>query len=106
METIEISYNVDHRGQLGQRPRKVGPGTKIRFICKDPGTFRVEFPGESPFENGATQVKEGEVVVTANRPGKHPFVCILTHDGREVRIGTPGTSEEKEGGDLEIGTGG
>lgn len=100
-ELIKVNYKTQPQGQVGPKPRKVKPGTELRFDCDDPtGDFEVEFLGESPLSSGAKKATRNQQVFAGTKPGVYKFKC--THNG--IIFGdtnNPGPG----GGELEVGPG-
>lgn len=96
-EEIEISYNNNPPGQIGERPRKFQPGDQVKFVSKDGNDLVVDFLGNSPLTGDNSTVKQNDVVELARKPGRYPFKCTMTVGGRPV------TLPPSIGGEIEVG---
>lgn len=94
---IEISYTNNPPGQVGERPKKLKPGTEVKFVSQDGKDLVVDFLGKSPLTNGGSTVKQNEAVTLGGKPGRYPFKCTMTVDGESV------TLDPTTGGELEVG---
>jgi hypothetical protein len=99
---IVISYKNNPPGQLGERPRRLKPGTEIQFTSGEGNDLVVRFPGKSPLNNGSALVRQNEVVTVADKPGRYPFLCTMTVNGKPVTLGDPSDPGIPAGGELEI----
>jgi hypothetical protein len=101
-EVIKISYKAIPPGQVGARPQKLAPGTKFKLTCEDEGDFSAEFIGESPVAGGAKTIRKDVEHATANKPGKHPFICILKKPNGQVVKLDPRDPAVGGGGEIEV----
>ena len=102
---IVINYKTKPRGQVGERPRKLAPGTQFFFTSPDGDDLSVDFKGNSPLTSGENTAHQGVVVTAANKPGRYPFECFMTVDGERRRLSDSADDESRVEGELEVGPG-